>query len=129
MTPIEKARAALKQEQSRREEFYEGAAYALGLAEVEQVCESEKPKTNGDMVRAMSDEELYKLFSHCFISCGSVCTENEELCIENGGCCNGKTCHGSILAWIRREAERWHLRSAVCLTAQEQCRLPQSNAE
>ena len=104
MTPIEKARAALTKERSRKEEFYEGAAYALKLVEAAQVGET--LKTNGDRVRAMSDEELVKLFSHCFISCGRVCTENEELCIENGGCCNGKTCHGSILAWLQQEAER-----------------------
>ena len=60
MTPIEKARAALKQEQSRKAEFYEGAAYALKLAEAAQVgedesedeSEDERPKTNGDRVRA-----------------------------------------------------------------------------
>lgn len=62
MTPIEKARATLKQEQSRKAEFYEGAAYALNLAEAAQVGEDERPKTNGDRVRAMSDEELVKLY-------------------------------------------------------------------
>lgn len=99
MTPIEKARAALKQEQSRKAEFYEGAAYALKLVEAAQVGNDEKPKTNGDRVRAMSDEELCKLFSHCFISCGSVC-------IENDGCGDIKNCHDGILAWLRQKAER-----------------------
>lgn len=36
MTPIEKARAALTKERSRKEEFYEGAAYALKLVEAEK---------------------------------------------------------------------------------------------
>ena len=99
MTPIEKAREALAKERSRKEEFYDGAAYALKLVEATQVGESETPKTNGDRVRAMSDEELCKLFSHCFISCGSVC-------IENDGCGDHKNCHDGMLAWLRKEGER-----------------------
>ena len=47
MTPIEKARAALAKERSRKEEFYEGAAYALKLAEAAQVGEDERPRKNG----------------------------------------------------------------------------------
>lgn len=103
MTPIEKARAAIKQEQSRREEFYEGAAYALKLAEAAQVGESEmpqnktkNPKTNGDMVRAMSDEELVELY---FSPCQKVCVY--------GGCnCTNAMCRSGMLAWLRQEAKR-----------------------
>lgn len=105
MTPIEKARAALKQEQSRREEFYEGAAYALKLAEAAQVGESEmpqnktkNPKTNGDMVRAMSDEELAEL-----AVCDHCCKMFLEA-VEDKRCLGN--CKKCALAWLRQEAER-----------------------
>lgn len=71
MTPIEKARAA-------------------------QVGESETPKTNGDRVRAMSDEELVKLYQ----------TPCEKLCICSGHGCTSDDCKGGMLAWLRKEAER-----------------------
>lgn len=95
MTPIEKARAALAKERSRKEEFYEGAAYALKLAEAAQVGESEKPKTNGDKVRAMTDEEQVKLYQ----------TPCEKLCICRGNGCTNDDCKEGMLAWLRQEAE------------------------
>lgn len=98
MTPIEKARAALKKEQSRKAEFYEGAAYALKLAEAAQVGESERPKTNGDMVRAMSDEELVKLYQ---TPCEHLC-----LCRRRGNGCTSGDCKDGMLAWLRQEADR-----------------------
>lgn len=96
MTPIEKARAALANERSRKEEFYEGAAYALKLAEAAQVGESEKPKTNGDMVQAMSDEELVKLYQ---TPCEHLC-----LCRRRGNGCTSGDCKDNMLAWLRQEA-------------------------
>lgn len=97
MTPIEKARAALKQEQSRKAEFYEGAAYALKLAEAAQVGEDERPKTHGDRVRAMSDEELVKLYQ----------TPCEHLCLcRRGNRCTSGDCKDGMLAWLRQEVER-----------------------
>lgn len=98
MTPIEKARATLKQEQSRKAEFYEGAAYALKLAEAALVGEDERPKTNGDMVRAMSDEELVKLYQ---TPCEHLC-----LCRRRGNGCTSGDCKDGMLAWLRQEAER-----------------------
>ena len=97
MTPIEKARAALKQEQSRKAEFYEGAAYALKLVEAAQVGEDERLKTNGDIVRAMSDEELVKLYQ---TPCEHLC-----LCRRGKGCPSGD-CKDGMIAWMRQEAER-----------------------
>lgn len=96
MTPIEKARAALKQEQSRREEFYEGAEYALKLVEAAQVGNDEKPKTNGDLVRAMSDEELINFY---FGGCN-------EVCINDGTSCTDAMCREGMRAWLRQEVER-----------------------
>ncbi len=96
MTPIEKVRAALAKERSRKEEFYDGAAYALKLVEATQVGESETPKTNGDIVRAMSDEELVELyFSPC-----------HKVCVHGGSSCTKAMCRSGMLAWLRREAER-----------------------
>lgn len=98
MTPIEKARAAIKQEQSRKAEFYEGAAYALKLAAAAQVGEDERPKTHGDMVRAMSDEELVKLYQ---TPCEHLC-----LCRRRGNGCTSSDCKDGMLAWLQQEAER-----------------------
>lgn len=98
MTPIEKVRAALAKERSRKEEFYDGAAYALKLVEAAQVGESETPKTHGDVVRAMSDDELVKLYQ----------TPCEHLCLcrrSESGCTSGD-CKEGMLAWLRQEAER-----------------------
>lgn len=99
MTPIEKARAALAKERARKEEFYEGAVYALKLAEAAQVGGSETPKTNGDRVRAMSDEELTKLF---FSSCRKVCVHGDSNCCTGTGA--GELCRSGMLAWLRQEA-------------------------
>lgn len=98
MTPIEKAHAAIKQEQSRKAEFYEGAAYALKLAEAAQVGEDERPKTHGDMVRAMSDDELVKLYQ---TPCEHMC-----LCRRSGNGCTSGDCKDGMLAWLRQEVER-----------------------
>lgn len=98
MTPIEKARATLKQEQSRKAEFYEGAAYALKLAEAAQVGEDERPKTHGDIVRAMSDEELVKLYQ---TPCEHLC-----LCRRRGNGCTSADCKDGMLAWLKQEVER-----------------------
>lgn len=98
MTQIEKVRAALKQEQSRKAEFYEGAAYAPKLAEAAQVGESEKPKTNGDKVRAMSDEELVELYQ---TPCEHLC-----MCRRRGNGCTSADCKDGMLAWLRQEVER-----------------------
>lgn len=98
MTPIEKARAALAKERSRKAEFYEGAAYALKMAEAAQVGESEMPQTNGDRVRAMSDEELVKLYQ---TPCEHLC-----LCRRRGNGCTSGDCKDGMLAWLRQEVER-----------------------
>ena len=97
MTPIEKAREALAKERSRKEEFYEGADYALKLAEAAQVGESERPKTNGDRVRAMSDEELTALLRK---ACNRMCIYG------NSESCSIAKCKDGMLAWLRQEAER-----------------------
>ena len=100
MTPIEKAREALAKERSRKEEFYEGAVYALKLAEAAQVGESERPKTNGDRVRAMSDEALACLLWNHLLSCRLTC-----IC-DTSKYCNKEECTQNILEWLRQEAER-----------------------
>ena len=103
MTPIEKARAAIKQEQSRKAEFYEGAAYALKLAEAARVgedeSEDERPKTNGDRVRAMSDEELVELYQ---TPCEHLC-----LCSRRGNGCTSADCKDGMLAWLRLRVPAW----------------------
>ena len=55
-----------------------------------------KPITNGDRIRAMSDEELAELISSdwCEIVCGPE-TYN----------CQYEDCQGKILNWLRQEAK------------------------
>lgn len=57
-----------------------------------------KPKTNGDRIRAMTDEELSEKISrmtpycvHCPIRCGIFCTEKE--------------CKARWLSWLRSPVE------------------------
>lgn len=57
-----------------------------------------EPKTNGDMVRAMSDEELVKLYQ---TPCEHLC-----LCPHRGNGCTSGDCKDGMLAWLRQEAER-----------------------
>ena len=96
MTQIEKARAALAKERSRKAEFYEGAAYALKLVEATQVGERETPKTNGDRVRAMSDEELINFY---FGGCN-------ETCIYDGNSCTDAMCREGMRKWLKQEAKK-----------------------
>ena len=50
--------------------------------------------TNGDKVRAMSDEELINLY---FGSC-------DEVCLYDGNQCTDAMCREGMLAWLRKEA-------------------------
>lgn len=107
MTPIEKARAALAKERARREEFYEGAAYALKLAEAAQVGESERPKTNGDKVRAMNDRTLASIFA-MGKRCG-FCVYGHDIVYGEKLKCKNKdidTCVSGIEEYLGMEAER-----------------------
>ncbi len=60
-----------------------------------------KPKTNGDRIRAMADEELAERISrivphcvYCPIRCGIFCTEEE--------------CKAKWLSWLRSPVEESH---------------------
>lgn len=109
MTPIEKARAALAKERSRKEEFYEGAAYALKLAEAAQVGENEKPKTNGDRVRAMSDRKLASIFATATRKHCGFCVYGHDIVYGEKLKCKNKdidTCVCGIEEYLGMEAER-----------------------
>lgn len=53
--------------------------------------------TNGDKVRAMSDEELVKLYQ---TPCEHLC-----LCRRRGNGCTSGDCKDGMLAWLRKELE------------------------
>ena len=55
-----------------------------------------KRKTNGDHVRAMTDEELTKFLTEEKL-CEIVCGENKDYCYGD--------CDAQILAWMKREAD------------------------
>ena len=67
------------------------------LTELKQRREEEitaPPKSNGDRIRQMTDEELAKIL--CFAECEILCPAiNNEHC--NGDCC------GHFLRWLKQE--------------------------
>lgn len=108
MNDIEKVRNIIAREQSRREEFYEGARYALKLLEAAEFAEKEirqedkettKP-TNYDRIRNMSMEEMAEFIN---TNCCAHCVT------EDAYCCMGENfCHNGIIAWLKQEAEENH---------------------
>ena len=88
-------------EQSRREEFYEGARYALSLLEntetagAEIPCKSKKPITNYDRIRNMSVEEMAQML------CETTVTLAVKLCGEYVSRTTSE-----IEKWLKQEAEQ-----------------------
>ena len=64
-------------------------------------CYKDKPKTNADHIRAMSDEELYNLIEKVKM-CGGL-LRTEESSSECKGCKDGFCCN--VLHWLKSEAE------------------------
>lgn len=60
-----------------------------------------KPMTNGDRIRAMTDEELAYNFEYSTI-CGRIQNSNPEWCGTNGECRN------CVLRWLKQPAEVDH---------------------
>ena len=63
-----------------------------------EVCEKHKlriPRTNADIIRSMTDEELAELISSDF--CEIICSPNTN--------CQYTDCRGKILGWLKQEAE------------------------
>lgn len=65
---------------------------------IKSQCECEKPKTNADRIRAMSDEELAEFLADDW-NC-EHCSDKDKQ-----GNCNGATCKVGILAWLQSEVE------------------------
>ena len=60
--------------------------------------EHEEKPTNADRIRAMSDEELARLFGH-----NTICTYIQD---EFNGYCNRReSCSGCIKEWLKQPAE------------------------
>ena len=57
-----------------------------------------KPQTNADRIRAMSDEELVDLFGHNSI-CDYVQDHSSEHCEKQGSCGN------CLLEWLKQPAK------------------------
>ena len=57
------------------------------------------PKTNGDFIRSMSDEELAMWLIRTFDKADSKCS-----CLPCSGFCNGKSCKDGMIDWLKQEA-------------------------
>ena len=61
--------------------------------------QEKKPQTNADRIRAMTDEELAKVFDNFIAPC-TVCIYRKDMCVSNDySCTNG------ILQWLKSEAK------------------------
>lgn len=61
----------------------------------------DKPQTNADRIRSMSDEELYNFIEKVKMCGGLVRTE--ETSSECRGCCDGFCCN--VLQWLKSEVK------------------------
>lgn len=58
----------------------------------------EKPQTNADRIRAMSDEEMAKFIGH-----NSLCDQIQN---DNGAWCKKQSvCEGCLVEWLKQPAE------------------------
>ena len=105
MNDIEKVKNIIAGEQSRHEEFYEGARYALRMLESAEFAEKEIRKegketskpTNYDRIRNMSVEEMAEFLN------SDVCV----YCANKSVFCgmDNNVCRDGILAWLKQEAD------------------------
>lgn len=68
------------------------------IRKARELINGKEPKTNGDRIRAMSDEELAYWFEWRSL-CGHIQIEHEELCATRGAC------GGCVLNWLKQPAE------------------------
>jgi hypothetical protein len=71
---------------------------ANGVTFAEDNNVGDKPMTNGDRIRSMSDEELMKAFGHYTI-CGYIQEKQSGWCETNGACSN------CLLRWLKQQWE------------------------
>jgi len=77
-------------------------AFELALQALREKAEREqKPHTNADRIRGMSNEELAEWLTHLPKIC--TCHDHCELCIAQKECDKG--CEGCIKDWLRQPAE------------------------
>ena len=72
------------------------ALYILG-------CEDGKPRTKGDLVRSMPDEELAELFESPLFVNKPWCTLHEEPCRQLDS--DEFMCSECLLNWLKQEVE------------------------
>lgn len=71
------------------------------FADIDEIIDgtpSEKPQTHADLIRAMSDVELVKLFGHNSI-CDYVQDHSGKHCEKHS------SCDGCLLEWLKQPAE------------------------
>jgi hypothetical protein len=68
------------------------------FADIDEIIDgTEKPQTNADRIRAMSDEELCKFLGECKFC--DICDEGCNNCTYNGDC------DKRLLDWLKQPAE------------------------
>lgn len=84
------------EERHAHADYVDAMIYAITALTV--CIEHKKPKSNGDRIRQMTDEEIAEmlLLSTCYFGCNK--------CKYNGKCM-GKSCTEAALEWLKQEAE------------------------
>lgn len=92
------------EERHAHADYVDAMAHAIAaLAICREHEEVKQPKTNGDRIRQMTDEELaafidiYDIEDICRTRCAKT-GEARERCM-----CYGEECKGNILAWLKQE--------------------------
>lgn len=68
------------------------------IRKARELIDDKKPLTNGDRIRAMTDEELAYWFEWRSL-CGHIQIGHEELCYTRG------VCGGCVLNWLKQPCE------------------------
>ena len=89
-----------KEEEEEQMQERTNLEYCKKCGFIKPQCICEKPKTNADKIRSMTDEELAafirELNECCLAGAGMVdCSRNED-CID---------CEGVVLEWLQSEVE------------------------
>lgn len=77
--------------------------YCYKCGWVKQQCQCEKPMTNADRIRNMSDEELVKFINHESPSCTEFCDKLKCGCLYE---CPYNRGDDIILQWLQTEVNK-----------------------
>ena len=73
---------------------------------IKQQCQCEKPKTNADRIRNMTDEELAEFLKNVNGSYAEPCMVGEKDCKWEDYPTHDKGCKDCFLEWLQAEVEK-----------------------